>query len=89
MADIGRFAAGWASTVAVSALAAVPLPAVVGIVALDWDGAVDPGAISTVVDAPAWADTASSSVVADRWSVEAAAAAVVVGVVSLWAPDRV
>jgi len=57
VADIGPFAAGSELTgrhVAASELAAVPLPAVVGTVALDWDGAtaVGPEAISTVVDAP-------------------------------------
>lgn len=56
MADIGLLAAGSPSSgrVAASELVAVPLPAVVGIVALDWDGAtaVGPEAISTVVGAP-------------------------------------
>lgn len=56
MADIGSFAVGSASTerVAASELVAVPLPAVVGTVALGWDGAtaVGPEATSTVVGAP-------------------------------------
>lgn len=82
MVDIGRSAVDSASTgpVAVSGPEAVPLPAAVGIVALDWGGAtvVGPVAISIVVGALAWVDTASSSVAAEA----ADAAAAVVGVVS-------